>query len=158
MSVTHSNSNNFSVLGKFILNEDQTEDNNIQLNYNLLDIPLPSRTIQPVRISRDGEVGSIPGDTIINDETVSVRFLLDEELKTYFGLYDLQLMYQEQGNSSDIFFVQKLDNKHNIIAQFTYNKCWVSSISSIKYETQGDETVMYLDVELGFLDFEAESV
>jgi len=148
---TQNRANNFFGIGTFEFKD--KEVNNI-LNYALQDYTVPSVNLGGVTLTKDGIRGMIPGDTLEQEQSASLQFILDEDLKVLLSLRAIQKTNSENGFSDDIFVVHISDNKHNIIAKGVYKNVWISNISGIQYSTKNEETTVYVDVVINFLDFD----
>ena len=148
--------NSFGVMGKFYISGKKNEaDENIeQMNFNIIEIPIPTYTCSPILINRGSEQGSLPSTKIEKEYVVNVQFILDEEMKVYFALQTLMKKYSKNGKSDDLLIIQKLNNDNKVIANGAYNKVWINSISSLIYNVQTNETITYVNVGIAYLDFD----
>lgn len=153
---TQNRANNFSSYAEFLF-EDQSLIEVEPLKYNLIEYSTPSYNLSPTQIQISGKVGTIPGDTIEKDQSQILRFILDEDLKVFFNLLKI-MEYNSVGHNKDILNINIQNNKHDTIALAKYSNVWISNISSITYSTTENETIIFIDVTMNFLDFNIKSV
>lgn len=144
--------NNFSATANFILED--IEINFKQLEYSIIEYSTPAYTLNPVFLNRQDMQGSVPGDRIIKEQATVLRFVLDEQLEVFFSLLHLQQRNLKLGYSRDLLNLHILNNMRKPIAIGTYKNAWITNISPIRYTTNENETIAFLDVNLNYLDFE----
>ncbi len=148
--------NNFSYIGKFLFENPANNTKYESLEYYIQDFATPSRTLNGVELKRNGKSVEMPGDTITEDKNVTMQFIIDEELKVLLSLRAIQDLNVK--GKTELFNLQILDNKSKPIANAKFTKMFIKTISEIRYSFKDDETTMYLDVTVGYLDFDIESV
>lgn len=154
MLINMNKGNNFSALANFIL-EDK-EINFKQLEYSIIEYSTPAFTLNPVYLNRGESQGTVPGDRVIKEQSTVLRFVLDEKLEVFFALTALQQRNSKLGYSKDLLNLHILNNMRKSIAIGTYKNCWITNISPIRYTTNENETISFLDVNLNYLDFKIE--
>lgn len=150
--VNYNRANGFSALAKFVLNDNTV--NIEQLEYNIIEYSTPSSTVGMVELNRNGTKGTIPGDTLEEEQSTVLRFIVDEELKVYFTLKDIQKKAVGNGFSKDILNLHIMNNNHKSIAIGSYKGAWIGNISPLRYTVIENETTVFLDVNLNFLKYE----
>ena len=143
---TQSRANNFNVYGEFDIKDDIDVE---PMKYNLQSMATPTSTLASTRITRLGKVGYLPGDTIEKEESVPLRFILDDKLLVYFNLLDIQ--EGNKGSTENTFTMMIQDNNNNIIARATYFNAWIQTISGIQYDITESETSVFVDVDMSYL-------
>ena len=147
--MTQSRANGFSGIATFILKD--SDINTDAITYNIIDYATPSCTMGAIEIRSAGEVANIPGD-VAYEQSTPLRFIVDENLKTWFSLYDIQANSAKE-ESADIFSLKVTDNKHKVIAQFNYEGAFITNISPLNYSTINEETTIFIDVTLNYKRF-----
>ena len=84
MDVSYNRANGFSALASFVL--DSKDINTNQLQYSIIEYSTPESTLGSVALNRNSTQGSIPGDTVVDEQNTLLRFIVDEDLKVYFDL------------------------------------------------------------------------
>ena len=153
---TQNRANNFSAIGSFILKKNDLDI--APINYNIIEYTTPTSSLMPVEINRNGQRGTIPGDTVEKEQSTMLRFILDENLEVYFNLLDIQKYNSQNGFSEDSLVLDIQNNYRSSIAKGTYYNCWIGTISPLRYSVQEQETTVYVEVTLNFLQFELDKV
>lgn len=153
---TQNRANNFSAKAQFILKD--TSINIEPLEYNIQDFVLPSTTLNPVIISKLSSSGNIPGDTINQEQSLTLEFILDEELEVLFTLQEIQKMNAANGRSHDTFIANVLNHKTKVIATASFERVWIEQIGTIQYSTKGEELTVYLPVTISYLECNIKKV
>ena len=153
---TQNRANNFSATAEFLI-----QDNSIELTpmkYNIVEYTTPTSTLSPDEVQRQGQRGTLPGDTIDKEQSTILRFILDEDLEVYFNLLDIQEMNAGKGYSQDSLILNIQNNYRKNIALGTYTNAWIGTIYPLRYSVQEQETTVYVEVTLNFLTFNLEKV
>ena len=150
--VNYNRANGFSAVAKFVLNDNTI--NIEQLEYNIIEYSTPSSTVGMVELNRSGTKGTIPGDTLEEEQSTVLRFIVDEDLKVYFTLKEIQKKAVGNGFSKDILNLHIMNNNHKAIAIGSYKGAWIGNISPLRYSVTENETTVFLDVNLNFLKYE----
>jgi len=153
---TQNRANNFSAIGEYILSNNDIDTT--PLKYNIIEYTTPTSSLMPVDITRHGERGTIPGDTIDREQSTMLRFILDENLDVYFNLLAIQEQNANNGYSNDSLILDIQNNYRSSIAIGIYQNCWIGTISPIRYAIQEHETTVYVEVTLNFLQFKLDRV
>ncbi len=148
--------NNFTAKLTFLFDTSIERDNNEPIEYNIQDFTTPSRDLGEALVTRGGKQLGLHGDTIIEDKNVTLQFLLDEELKVLFNLRDIQ-SNNALGKTYLVNLVI-LDNKSDGVATASYKKAYIKNISPILYSLKDNDTNIYIDVILGFSDFDIRPI
>ena len=151
---TQNRASNFSAKADFLLRKDLIDTDPI--NYNIIEYTTPSSTLEAVVINRCGTTGVIPGDVITEEQSTVLKFIIDDELKVYFTLKEMQSNVAGLGMSEDILTVSIMNNYHKIIAKGVYKNMFIGNISELRYTTLENETTTYVDVTINFLGFKLE--
>lgn len=149
--VNYNRANGFSALAKFVLDSNADIE---QLEYNIIEYSTPSSTLGIVELNRGGNKGTVPGDTLEEEQSTVLRFIVDDELKVYFSLKDIQKNNVGKGYSKDILNLHIMNNNHKPIALGSYKGAWIGNISPLRYTVTENETTVFLDVNLNFLKYE----
>lgn len=147
---TQNRANNFSAKAEFII-KDKTIDIE-PLEYNIQDFTIPSTTLNPVELSQLGQQGLIPGDRLVQEQSLTLNFILDENLEVLFSLQQIQEMSLANGKSDDIFIANILNHKNAVIAISSFEKVWIQEIGSIEYKVSGEETTVILPVTISYFN------
>lgn len=151
---TQNRANNFSAKAQFIIKDAQIDIE--PLEYNIQDFQIPSTTLNPIVLSKSSSNGNIPGDTINQEQSLTLEFILDEELDVLFALQKIQVNNSLTGRSDDIFVANILNHKNKIIAIGSFQRVWIESIGNIQYSTKGEELTVFLPVTISYLNFNLE--
>lgn len=151
---TQNRANNFSAKAQFLMKESLIDVE--PLEYNIQDFQIPSTTLNPVTLNKSSTSGNIPGDSIIQEQSVTLEFILDEELEVLFALQKIQVNNSLTGRSEDTFVANILNHKNKIIAIGSFQKAWIESIGNIQYSTKGEELTIFLPVTISYLNFNLE--
>ncbi len=152
---TLNRANSFSAYADFLMG-DKKVDTDI-LKYYIIDYYIPGSTLSGNEISAGGKSGTIPGDTVVPDQSQVLRFIIDEDLKVYFALRDIQKK-NSLGFYNDLLNMQIMNNKTDVIANAVYQTVWIFNIGPIRYSTTENETTTYIDVTINYLDFDIQPV
>lgn len=153
---TQNRANGFSAKASFILQDTKVDIKPFE--YNIIEYTTPTYSLNPVRINHRGTTGTIPGDTIEKEQSTILKFIVDENLEVYFRLLELMENAKNNGTIKDTLNINIMNNFHKIIANAIYSKAWVGGISPLRYTTTENETTIYVDVTLNYLDFDLKAV
>ena len=154
MDVSYNRANGFSALASFVL--DSKDINTNQLQYSIIEYSTPESTLGSIALNRNSTQGSIPGDTVVDEQNTLLRFIVDEDLKVYFDLKSIQKNNASNGISKDILNISLMNNHHKVIAKGIYYGAWIGNISPLRYTVIENETTVFLDVNLNFLRYELQ--
>ena len=151
---TQNRANNFSAKAEFVV-KDKTLDIK-PLEYNIQDFTIPSTTLAPVTLSKSSTSGNIPGDKIEQEQSLTLEFILDEELEVLFTLQTIQNSNAGNTRSHDTLVTNILNHKNKVIAIGAFERVWIEKIGSIAYSTKGEEVTVYLPVTISYINFKLE--
>ena len=151
---TQNRANNFSGEGQFIFSDDSIDIH--PLKYNIIEYTTPNSNLNAVELRRGSTVGAIPSDTVEQEQSTVLRFIVDEDLEVLFTLQEIQNNSAGKGQSKDIFNVHIKNNYNKAIAIGSFSGVFIGNISPLRYSTIENETTVYLDVTLNFLYYTIE--
>jgi hypothetical protein len=119
------------------------------LEYHVTDTTLPAINFGENSTPYQNQQGYVPGDTIVFDP-FQVTFIVDENMKTYFSLYQWMLDLRENHlNEVKDIILFIYTNHNNVNKRLKFTNAFPTALSELAFATTGSD-VQYLTATTTF--------
>ena len=131
---------------KLVIDNDKFEN----IEYNILQCPLPSVTMNSTPANFRNENGFVPGDTIEFDPLV-VKFIVNENMNDYFSI--LQWFLDARVSNEPLvhdLLLHIYSNKNNLLNKIQFVRAFPTSLTDLVFESNVSN-VEYLTANVTFV-------